>query len=124
MMCGSAICSSLCHPGFHRQGRHSPAVQHCRATHEASGTSTMGTMSKVTNEFDVRNPFMPSLPSACHGLELLVIVAVISAAIGTTVAALILSKSDMRPFSRQRASAEQKLDAETVAHIKRQILGA
>lgn len=86
MMRGSAICSSLCHPGFHRQGCYSPAVQHCRATLEASGGSLMCTTSKVGEDFDGRNPFNPRLkPSHCP-FETVVIALVLMAAIAISIA--------------------------------------
>jgi hypothetical protein len=86
MMRGSAICSSLCHPGFHRQGRHSPAVQHCRATLEASGGSLMRTTSKAADDFDGRNPFNPPLkPSYCP-FETAAIALVLTVAMAISIA--------------------------------------
>lgn len=102
MMRGSAICSSLCHPGSHRQGCHSPAVQHCRATLEASGGSPIRTTSKAADDFDGRNPFNPPLkPSYCPfetATIALVLMVVIAISIAMMCAAFDFGRAPVRYF--------------------------
>ena len=85
MMRGSAICSSLCHPDFHRQDQlplSIPAVRpSCRSTPEASAMCGGRTTSKVAEEFGGRNPFTPSLQSSHDSLDSLLIFAAVAASL-------------------------------------------
>lgn len=124
-MCGTADRSSHCLPGFHRQDLVIPAVRpSCRATTEASTMRDLRTTSKVVEEFGGRNPFIPALKTSCDGFEAVLIVAIVLAAIGICSAAAAVICSEKRPSQISGASVDRSPDAETVARVRLQMLGA
>lgn len=84
-------CSSLCHPGSHRQGFLSPAVQSMtvRSTPSQSRLSSFPTTSNRTGEFDMRNPFIPSRSTICRLADTALIFGVAAAGLVAVIAATL-----------------------------------
>lgn len=91
-------CSSLCHPGFHRQGdrfsrsggRSSPAVQSktVRATPSPSSVSEFATTPNRTGRIDMENPFIPSRSCICQVADMALIFGVVVAGLVAVTAAV------------------------------------
>jgi len=91
-------CSSLCHPGFHRQGdrwsrsggRSSPAVQSktVRATPSSSRVSEFATTPNRTGRIDMENPFIPSRSRICRVADIALIFGVVIAGLVAVIAAV------------------------------------
>lgn len=86
--------SSLCHPvpaSADRQGEDAPAVRSLidRVTALLSGITGSATTAKPRGEFDVRNPFIPSLSPVCRLVDTALLFCVVLISLAAAGAALI-----------------------------------